>query len=155
MRWPWVVTGYLVSGRLPDRYRPRIETVGRAIANLVILWIIAVVVGKNREPLLALDARLFAALLLLNGLGYTIGYLGGYGVRLPESMRRALTLEVGMQNAGLGATLATELFPDRPEIALPPALYTFGCMLSGTLLARYWARKPLEKTEPNKLSIDE
>ena len=60
-------------------------------------------------------------------------------LRLPSPMHRALTLEIGMQNAGLGAFLAIRLFKDQPEAALPPALYTFGCMLTGTLLARVWA----------------
>ena len=57
----------------------------------------------------------------------------------PESMRRALTLEVGMQNAGLGAALAIALFPDQPGIAVAPAIYTFGCMLTGTALATAWS----------------
>jgi BASS family bile acid:Na+ symporter len=52
-------------------------------------------------------------------------------------MRRALILEIGMQNAGLGTVLATDFFG--PEAAIAPALYTFGCMLTGTILARAWA----------------
>jgi BASS family bile acid:Na+ symporter len=60
-------------------------------------------------------------------------------IRLDEPMRRALTIEVGMQNAGLGAALALKLFPDRPGVAIAPALFMFGCMLTGTLLARAWA----------------
>ena len=40
-----------------------------------------------------------------------------------------------MQNAGLGAALAVTLFPDQPAIAVAPAIYTFGCMLTGTMLA--------------------
>ena len=61
-------------------------------------------------------------------------------MRLREPMRRALTLEVGMQNAGLGAALATHLFPDREAVAMAPALYTFGCMLTGTILSQIWNR---------------
>ena len=60
-------------------------------------------------------------------------------LRLPPPMRRALTLEVGMQNAGLGATLAMNIFDNDPAIAIAPALYTFGCMFTGTILARAWA----------------
>jgi BASS family bile acid:Na+ symporter len=54
-------------------------------------------------------------------------------------MRRALTLEIGMQNAGLGTVLAVGLFPDAPAATIPTAAYTFGCMLTGTLLAQIWA----------------
>jgi BASS family bile acid:Na+ symporter len=76
-------------------------------------------------------------------------------MKLEEPMRRALTLEVGMQNAGLGATLATMLFRDQPGVAIAPAMYTFGCMLTGTMLANYWARRssgslPREKPDESK-----
>ena len=79
-------------------------------------------------------------LVLLNGLGYVAGFAGSKLLRLPIGMERALTLEVGMQNAGLGTALVTELFDDK-MMAVPPALYTFGCMLTGTVLARLWGRR--------------
>jgi len=56
---------------------------------------------------------------------------------LNEPMRRALTLEIGMQNAGLGTVMALDILPEAASI--PTAAYTFGCMLTGTMLARVWA----------------
>jgi len=82
---------------------------------------------------------------VINLLGYLFGYLAGAAFQMSESMRRALTLEVGMQNAGLGAILAGQLFPGQEMIALPPALYMFGCMLTGTVLAQYWSLKSVEE----------
>ena len=84
------------------------------------------------------DAAIVIALLLVNSGGYVAGYFGGAALKLPAPMRRALTLEVGMQNAGLGTTvaLASDTFP--AEAAIPTALYTFGCMFTGTVLARIW-----------------
>ena len=134
-----VTAGHLLMRVLPQ-WEPFFRRIGAIIANFAILWIIAVVVGLNRENLAALNLKLAAALLTLNIMGYAAGYGGGVMLRMPEPMRRALTLEVGMQNAGLGATLATQLFPDRDAIAIAPVLYTFGCMLTGTLLAQMWAR---------------
>lgn len=132
-----VVLGHLV-GRSFEQYERHFRRWGALIANLAILWIIAVVVGLNREELAQFQIAIVLALLSVNVLGYGAGFCAGWGLKLPASMRRALTLEVGMQNAGLGASLATELFPDRSAIAIPPALYTFGCMLTGTILARIW-----------------
>jgi BASS family bile acid:Na+ symporter len=109
------------------------------LANLVILWIIAVVVALNRERLHQLSPTLLIALVAINVGGYLAGYGGGRLMRLPSAMRRALTLEIGMQNAGLGAVLSRSLFPDDPAVAIAPAMYTFGCMLTGTVLARFWA----------------
>ena len=59
----------------------------------------------NRERLSAMHASLITALLTLNGLGYLAGYLGGWSLKLPESMRRALTLEVGMPKCWLGCDI--------------------------------------------------
>lgn len=61
-------------------------------------------------------------------------------VRMAKPMRRAVTLEVGMQTAGLGVYLTSSLFDGGDAIALAPALYTFGRMLTGTILATYWSR---------------
>jgi BASS family bile acid:Na+ symporter len=139
----------VVVGHWMGRHFPRWETVARrvgsTVANLVILWIIAVVVGMNREKLPQLTQHVFWALLAVNVGGYGAGYAAGLAMRLPESMRRALTLEVGMQNAGLGAVLATSFFPDRPAVAIAPALYTFGCMFTGTVLASVWARRSTDR----------
>jgi BASS family bile acid:Na+ symporter len=139
-----VVAGHLISRRFAPWYA-KACLVGPVIANLTILWIIAVVVAKNRRQLADLESVLLVALLTVNLGGYLAGYTGGYLIRLPASMRRALTLEIGMQNAGLGATLATLLFPHAPAIALPAAIYTFGCMFTGTILARLWAERKLEE----------
>jgi BASS family bile acid:Na+ symporter len=132
-----VVAGHLLSRRFPQ-FEQIARTAGSTIANLSILWIIAAVVGRNRPALSQFPSQLLMALVCVNVGGYAAGYVGARLLRLPTGMRKALTLEVGMQNAGLGATLATQLFPNRESIAIAPAMYTFGCMLTGTLLARLW-----------------
>jgi BASS family bile acid:Na+ symporter len=92
---------------------------------------------------------LLLALVLLNGIGYLAGYGTGKLFRLDEPMRRALTIEVGMQNAGLGAVLAARLFPDSPAVAIPTVVYMFGCMLTGTLLAVYWRTRNCHEEREN------
>jgi BASS family bile acid:Na+ symporter len=145
------VVGPVVLGHLVCRLiRPVASPVRRAapaLANLTIIWIIAVVVALNRGRLLTVfggdvsDAGpMLLTLLALNVLGYAAGYAGGGAMRLDGAMRRALTLEVGMQNAGLGTVLVLDLFKDDAAAAIPTALYTFGCMLTGTILAQWWSR---------------
>ena len=133
-----VVAGHLLSRTLPA-WEALAGLLGSIIANLTILWIIAVVVAANRERLGQFDAAVLLALLVVNVAGYLAGYGGGRLLRLPDPMRRALTLEVGMQNAGVGTWLATQIFKEDPAAAIPPAIYTFGCMLTGTVLVRVWA----------------
>jgi BASS family bile acid:Na+ symporter len=152
-----VVSGHLLSLRFPN-WAAAARRIGTVVANLTILWIIAVVVGLNRERLWASSAdvplvSLLVALGCVNAGGYLAGYAGGFVMRLPESMRRALTLEVGMQNAGLGAVLAAQLFEGRAAIAIAPAMYTFGCMLTGTVLASFWSRR-IDEQSPDNVSAD-
>jgi len=111
-----LVVGPVVVGHLLCRWFGRMELAMRTIApvaaNLAILTVIAVVVGINRERLGHITPFVLAALLTMNLLGYAAGYGGGRLLKLPEEMRRAMTLEVGMQNAGLGTVMALEMFPD-------------------------------------------
>lgn len=150
-----VVAGYLL-GQYFSKWEQTARKVGSTIANLTILWIIAVVVALNRERVMSLgtdvsaSATLISALLAINLLGYATGYTGGLLLRLPEPMRRALTLEIGMQNAGLGATLAAFYF-GKPA-AIPAAMFTFGCMFTGTILARAWATHPPAKSDQPKVA---
>ena len=135
-----VLAGHALAQRWAVLERT-MHRIGPIAANVAILWIIAVVVNANAGQYQRTGLTLFAALACINLLGYVAGYAGGAAMRLPNAKRRALTLEIGMQNAGLGATLAHQLFPDADLISLPPALYTFGCMLTGTLLAQWWSRR--------------
>jgi len=151
-----VIVGNLL-GRLFSNYAALAQQVGKVVANVTILWIIAVVVGLNKERLAQINLQLLLALLGLNVLGYFAGDLGGRAMRISPAMRRALTIEVGMQNAGLGTTMVLTLFKDLPNYeraAIPTALYTFGCMFTGTLLARWWAGRPLA-AEPQTKPVAE
>lgn len=144
----WMVVLPVVSGyglcRLSTLFERLATRWGELIANLAILWIIAAVVGRQRELLASAGASellvsVTTALLFLNLGGYLAGYFAGAAIRMPVDMCRALSLEVGMQNAGLGTSLAISVLGSDSPATIPTALYTFGCMLTGTLLAQAFA----------------
>lgn len=145
-----VVLGHLCSRFLPW-FRAVSERCAPDIANLAILTVIATAVALKRNDLREFPVHVVIPLLFVNLLGYMAGYLFGRLGRLSDPMRRALTLEVGMQNAGAGTVLATQLFGEDSEAIIPCVLYTFGCMLTGTMLATVWNRIPVstqsEKSE--------
>lgn len=120
------------------------ERFAEIVANIAIIWIIAAVVAKNAASLSSLTPALLGAFAFLNVGGYLAGYFGGAAIGLDGGMRRALTIEVGMQNAGLGTALAARYFADLPEASLFCASYTFGCMATGIILAqafRIWTER--------------
>jgi BASS family bile acid:Na+ symporter len=137
-----VVAGYVLCRFWPPGERV-MQKIGPVIANGAILWIIAVVVGLNRERLDRATPAILTALLAINLLGYTAGWFGALALQLPVPMRRALTLEIGMQNAGLGTMLVLKLSPEYPAATIPTAAYTFGCMLTGSMLAQFWSWRRL------------
>lgn len=80
-----------------------------------------------------------------DGFGLGLGYLAGKLGRLDDKARRALAFEVGMQNSGLAATLATAHFT--PLAALPSAVFSLWHNISGAIVAAWLARRPLQDAQ--------
>lgn len=78
---------------------------------------------------------IFLTIFLHNTLGYILGYLAGRATRMNRPKRRTLSIEVGMQNAGLATVLAARHFPAMPEAALAAAICCVWHSITGTLLA--------------------
>ncbi|MDG1894093.1 MAG: bile acid:sodium symporter family protein [Fuerstiella sp.] len=146
-----VVIGHLLS-RFSERFRNVADVAASTVANLSILAIIAIAVALNRGGVTQASGGLLLALAVINAGGYLAGYFGGAAFRLPEPMRRALTLEVGMQNAGAGIALAKQLFGSESPAVIPCILYTFGCMLTGTILATIWQWAGKDATDSEQSS---
>ncbi len=108
---------------------------------VVISVIVAVVVAGSAGKIAAAGGIVFLAVVLHNGFGLGLGYLAGKVGRLDGKARRALAFEVGMQNSGLAATLATAHFT--PLAALPSAVFSVWHNISGAAVAAWLARKPL------------
>jgi BASS family bile acid:Na+ symporter len=58
--------------------------------------------------------------------------------RMPTQRRRTLSIEIGMQNAGLGAALALEHLGE--QAALPAAIFVFICIITASGMAAWWQR---------------
>ncbi len=107
----------------------------------VISFIVAIVVAGSASKIVAAGGIVFLAVVLHNGFGLGLGYLAGKLGRLDDKARRALAFEVGMQNSGLAATLATAHFT--PLAALPSAVFSLWHNISGAIVAAWLARRPL------------
>ncbi|MEU1898410.1 bile acid:sodium symporter family protein [Nocardiopsis dassonvillei] len=122
------------------RFVERILPVLPLVSVVGIVVVVAAVVGANADAVLSSGLLVALAVVLHNSLGLTLGYLVGVVTKLPETARRAVSVEVGMQNSGLAAALATAHFA--PLAALPGALFSVWHNISGALVATYWARRP-------------
>lgn len=114
---------------------PIVSVVGIAI-------IIAAVVAVSRETILTSGVLVFIVVALHNCIGYTLGYLIARISGFSEAQRRAIMVEVGMQNSGLGAALAATYF--NPAASLPSAVFSVWHNFSGALVANFFVRKDKE-----------
>lgn len=147
-----VVAGLLLR-MAADRFVERILPAMPLVSVTGIVVVVAAVVGANADAVLSTGLLVALAVVLHNCLGLGLGYLVGMAVRLPETARRAISVEVGMQNSGLAAALATAHFA--PLAALPGALFSVWHNMSGALVATYWARRVPEGTETGTRGADQ
>lgn len=124
-----------------------------------IAFIIVIITAAGRESLLSIGPALIGIVLIHNLTGYTLGYWTGRLFRMSERDCRTIAIEVGMQNAGLASGLAKAM-GKISTIGLAPAVFGPIMNVTGSILASYWHRKPLNEehlpekaTAPGSVSI--
>jgi len=115
-----------------------------AISVTFIIFICSVVIALNRNYLVMMTGTILAADLILNVYGMAGGYAAGAIFRMDIRQRRTLAIEVGMQNAGLGTVLALKYFGEKA--AMPSAIFVFVCIITASVMAAVWQRRPNEAT---------
>lgn len=109
-----------------------------------------------RERGMELILLTLAVVTLHNGAGYLLGYLAGKAFGFDTAKRRTLSIEVGMQNAGMATVLARNFFASPAMIAANPmaALAVIPCAIScayhsisGTLLAGFFLWKDTRRQQ--------
>ena len=111
------------------------------ISVLGIVLIVAAIIGGSKAQILHSGLLIFLVVALHNGLGYLLGFYCSRLFQLSYADSKAVAVEVGMQNSGLGVALAAVHFAHAPLTALPSAIFSLWHNISGPILATYWARK--------------
>ncbi len=144
-----VVLAPLIIGLALHHGAPRIVRALLPVAPLVsvitIALICASIIGQNAAKIRESGLQLLAAVFLLHAGGFGLGYLVARLFGCDETNRRTISIEVGMQNAGLGAMLAQRNFPNLPAAATPCALSATFHSVIGSLLAGLWRLYPPRK----------
>lgn len=139
----WIVFIPLLLGLILRKLFPesseRLTGVLPSLSILTISFVIAVIMALNRSTVLSFPLLIMLAVIIHNLLGMLLGYGIGSLFKLDKEDRRTLSIEVGMQNSGLGASLATSFFT--AQSALPSALFSLWHNISGVSIAKYWSRR--------------
>jgi BASS family bile acid:Na+ symporter len=108
------------------------------VSVVAIVAIVAAVVAGNQARIATSGLMIFAVVVLHNGLGLLLGYGLGKLTGMTVYKRKALAIEVGMQNSGLGVALATAHFS--PLAAVPSAIFSVWHNISGPIAATLFQR---------------
>ena len=137
-----VAVGFLLNYLLGKKKAfAEAQKVMPGIAVLGLAFVVGGVVSSQGSKFFTSGVVIFAAVLLHNGLGYLLGYGAGKLVGMNTAKKRTISIEVGMQNAGLATNLATTTaqFASTPESAIICAVSCTWHSISGTLLAGAFA----------------
>lgn len=105
------------------------------VSVLGLAAIVGGVVSAHGASFFQSGALIFLTVFLHNSLGYALGYVVARFSRMSRAKRRTLSIEVGMQNAGLATVLAGKHFPLLPEAAVASAICCVWHSITGTLMA--------------------
>jgi BASS family bile acid:Na+ symporter len=132
-----ILLGVIVQYLLGDRVKHGVAVLP-LISVAAIVAIVAAVVAGNQARIATSGLMIFAVVVLHNGLGLLIGYGLAKLMGMSVAKRKAISIEVGMQNSGLGVALATAHFS--PLAAVPSAIFSVWHNISGPLAATLFRR---------------
>lgn len=132
--------GCLLNYRYSNRPSfPTLQGLMPGLSVICLACIVGGVVSTVHDDLVSrgwlLFVWTFAVVLCHNSLGYLLGWTAGRLARFGRAKKRTLSIEVGMQNAGLATVLAATFFAAQPLAVLPCAISCAWHSISGTLLA--------------------
>ena len=140
----WVVILPIIVGFIVKRLWPKFTEAAvaylPAVSSLAIAFIVMIIISANAHKLLLGGLVIVVVVMLHNLCGLGLGYLIGRLMRLSTSKRKAISIEVGMQNSGLASSLATIHFAAYPMASIPGAIFSVWHNISGAIIARLYSR---------------
>lgn len=135
-----IILGLIVRALIKTKVEGYIQVMP-VISVIAIVAIVAAIIAGSKTQILESGLMILGLVALHNGMGYLLGYWASRIFKLAEIDCRAVSIEVGMQNSGLGVALAATHFAASPITAVPSAIFSLWHNISGPALATYWAAK--------------
>ena len=124
---------------LADRIRKPFKTVSVVIFCLFV----AAALGANWQNFVRAIGLVAVGVFLHNALALTLGYTSARIFGLPERDRRAVAIEVGIQNSALALVLIFQFFAGLGGMAIIAGWWGIWHIISGLTMAFFWSRRPL------------
>ncbi len=141
----WTVAIPLLAGLslrvLYPKGKEFFEQASPVVAVISIVLICAFVVQWTHSHLKETTFIIAFGVVIVNALGFILGGLLGGLYGLTTQQKITLSIEVGMQNAGMGVVLAVGAFEDKEGVAVPAALFALWCIITGAVLIEILKRR--------------
>ncbi len=108
-----------------------------------IMYFTSVTTAVGRDHLMRIGGVLFLVAALHNAFGYILGYWLGRAGGLDKNSARTVAIEVGLQNGGMASGLAGSM-GKLATVGLAAAVFGAWMNISGSILANWWKRRPVD-----------
>ncbi|MBP3231351.1 MAG: bile acid:sodium symporter family protein [Anaerovibrio sp.] len=131
-----------------EEFSRKINPFMPVLSSVTVVLTVGGVVALSAAKLLDVGLLMFVVVMCHNTFGLLLGYIMAKLFRLDEKRSRTVSIEVGMQNSGMAASLAVLYFD--PIAAIPGAIFSVWHNVSGAVLANYFA-KHTDEAEDNEI----
>ena len=141
-----VTLGLAVRSLFKERIKTALDVLPM-LSSISIIFIVGVIVASNSDSIQEVGLKTGIVVVLHNAVGFTLGFYVARLAGMDMSKARAVSIEVGMQNSGLGVALAKAHFG--ALAALPSAIFRVWHNVSVSVLDLWWRRRDSKDSATN------
>ena len=134
----------IITSRVYPRLAERIRKPFKSISIVIFCLFVVVTLGANWQNFLRAIGLVAFGVFVHNALALTIGYTSARIFGLVERDRRAVAIEVGIQNSALALVLIFQFFGGLGGMAIIAGWWGIWHIISGLTLVFFWSRRPID-----------
>lgn len=139
-----LVLGMFVRNKMP-RFAARFNQMMMKLSIVIFMLFIIIMLANNFSVFMKYVGAVVIIVILHNATAIAIGYFASRTFKVAERDRRAIAIEVGIQNSGLGLVLIFNFFGGLGGMALVAAFWGIWHIVSGLIIATFWSRRTPEE----------
>lgn len=140
-----LILGMYIRKIMPT-FAARFNQIMMKLSIVIFVLFVIVMVANNFDAFMDNVGAVVWVVIIQNALAISIGYFASRALKVVDRDRRAIAIEVGIQNSGLGLVLIFNFFGGLGGMALVAAFWGIWHIISGLIIATYWSRRAPETT---------
>lgn len=138
-----LIIGMYIRKKFP-KFAARFNQIMMKLSIVIFVLFVVIMVANNFDAFINNVGAVVWVVILQNLLAICIGYFSSRALKVNERDRRAIAIEVGIQNSGLGLVLIFTFFGGLGGMALVAAMWGIWHIISGLAIATFWSKRAPE-----------